>query len=71
MKDVAKELERLRKYNLQSDQQEENSEANMVKTTHQQLDLYPVPANPDFSTGEYSGQYRLDTQFSLAINSPR
>ncbi|KAL2250388.1 wall-associated receptor kinase 2-like [Sesamum indicum] len=71
MKDVAMELERLRKYNLRSDQQEENSEVNMAFTADQQLDLYPVPANPQFSTGEYSGQYSLDTQFLLAINSPR
>ncbi|KAL0291669.1 UNVERIFIED_CONTAM: hypothetical protein Scaly_2627100 [Sesamum calycinum] len=70
MKDVAMEFKRLRKYNLHSDQLEENSEVNMAFTTDQQLGLYPVPANPDFSPGECSGQYSLDTQFLLAISSP-
>ncbi|KAI3474222.1 hypothetical protein Pfo_029010 [Paulownia fortunei] len=70
MKEVSMELERLRKYNLHSQKQEEIPERNMG-LTNEQPDLYPVSVNPDFSTGEYSGQYSLDSRLLHAINSPR
>ncbi|KAI3473883.1 hypothetical protein Pfo_028064 [Paulownia fortunei] len=70
MKEVSMELERLRKYNLHSQKQEEIPGENMGLTS-EQPDLYPVSVNPDFSTGEYSGQYSLDSRLLHAINSPR
>ncbi|KAL7094269.1 hypothetical protein ACP275_11G092500 [Erythranthe tilingii] len=65
MKEVTMELERLRMYNIQSHKQEEKIPHGNIG--EQQLDLYPVPPNPDFS----SGQYSMESQLLHAINSPR
>ncbi|KAL7136206.1 hypothetical protein ABFS83_10G013900 [Erythranthe nasuta] len=75
MKEVTMELERLRKFNkvAHSYKQDEMSrdDGEMGSTREQQPDLYPESINPDFSTGEYSGQYALDSRFMKGINNPR
>ncbi|KAL7097010.1 hypothetical protein ACP275_10G115900 [Erythranthe tilingii] len=68
MKEVTMELERLRTYNLKSYKQEKKiSDGNMGVTGEQQPDLYPVPINHDFS----SGQYSMESELFHAINTPR
>ncbi|KAL7142046.1 hypothetical protein ABFS83_08G096200 [Erythranthe nasuta] len=73
MKEVTMELERLRKYNPHSNKQENiiTPDGNMDSKGEQQDDLYPVPIYPEFSTGEYSVQFNLDSQLFHAINDPR
>ncbi|KAL8064532.1 hypothetical protein ABFX02_01G096900 [Erythranthe guttata] len=74
MKEVTMELERLRKYNIaHSHTQEEIKTLNggMRLTSEQQPDLYPVPVNPDLSSGEYSGQYSTESRLFHANNTPR
>lgn len=72
MKEVALELERLRKYIVHPWSQQENpEESEGVDFITEKSDLYQVSINPDFSTGEYSGQYTLDSRKIHAINTPR
>ncbi|KAL2557880.1 Wall-associated receptor kinase 2 [Forsythia ovata] len=68
MKEVAMELERLRKYTVHPWSQQENES---VCLTSEQSDLYEVSITPYFITGEYSGQYTLDSRKKHAINTPR
>ncbi|KAL2557882.1 Wall-associated receptor kinase 3 [Forsythia ovata] len=68
MKEVAMELERLRKYTVHPWSQQENEG---VGLTSEQSDLYEVSMTTDFITGEYSGQYILDSRKIHAINTPR
>ncbi|XP_012844549.1 PREDICTED: wall-associated receptor kinase-like 1 [Erythranthe guttata] len=68
MKEVTMELERLRKYNIQSHKKEEQIlDGNMGATSEQQPDLYPVPVYPDFTFR----QYNLESDLFHAINTPR
>ncbi|KAI3447801.1 hypothetical protein Pfo_004466 [Paulownia fortunei] len=70
MKEVAMELEVLRKLSKHPwAQQEVQEEA--VGLMSEQSDLYAVPINSDFSTGEYSRQHSLDSRMIHPINSPR
>ncbi|KAL7142348.1 hypothetical protein ABFS83_08G117700 [Erythranthe nasuta] len=72
MKEVTMELEKLRKFNLQSHKQEEIIiDGNMDSKGEQQVELYPIPINPEFNTGEHSVQFNLNSQFFHTINDPR
>ncbi|XP_051131621.1 wall-associated receptor kinase 2-like [Andrographis paniculata] len=71
MKEVSMELENLRKYKLHFRKQLENPSENM-RFTAKQADLHPVSVDPGFNTGDFSGQYSLDsTHFFPEINTPR
>ncbi|XP_051131273.1 uncharacterized protein LOC127251579 [Andrographis paniculata] len=71
MKEVSMELESLRKYKLHHKEQFESPVENMG-FTGKQTDLYPVSLDIGFNTGDYSGQYTLDsTKFLPAVNTPR
>ncbi|KAL0344441.1 UNVERIFIED_CONTAM: Wall-associated receptor kinase-like 4 [Sesamum radiatum] len=70
MKEVVMELERLRKRSSHPWAQHEIPEESIGLTT-QHSDLYAVPTNLDFSTGEFSGQHSLDSRMIHPINSPR
>ncbi|KAL0426226.1 UNVERIFIED_CONTAM: Wall-associated receptor kinase [Sesamum latifolium] len=70
MKEVVMELERLRKRSSHPWAQHEIPEESIGLTT-EHSDLYAVPTNLDFSTGEYSGQHSLDSRMIHPINSPR
>ncbi|KAL0426225.1 UNVERIFIED_CONTAM: Wall-associated receptor kinase [Sesamum latifolium] len=70
MKDVAMELEGLRKLSKHPwAQQEVEEEA--VGLMSQQSDLYTVPIDSGISMSEYSGQHSLDSRMIHPINSPR
>ncbi|KAL0344439.1 UNVERIFIED_CONTAM: Wall-associated receptor kinase [Sesamum radiatum] len=70
MKDVAMELEGLRKLSKHPWAQQEVEEEG-VGLMSQQSDLYTVPIDSGISTSEYSGQHSLDSRMIHPINSPR
>ncbi|KAK6125983.1 hypothetical protein DH2020_040291 [Rehmannia glutinosa] len=70
MKEVAMELEGLRKLSRHPWTQQEVQEEN-VGLLSEQSDLYAVPINSGFSTEEYSGQHSLDSRLIHPMNSPR
>ncbi|KAK4392331.1 Wall-associated receptor kinase [Sesamum angolense] len=70
MKDVAMELEGLRKLSKHPWAQEEVEEEG-VGLISEQSDLYTVAIDSGISTGEYSGQHSLDSRMIHPINSPR
>ncbi|KAL0336743.1 UNVERIFIED_CONTAM: Wall-associated receptor kinase [Sesamum calycinum] len=70
MKDVAMELEGLRKLSKHPWAQEEVEEEG-VGLMSEQSDLYTVAIDSGISRGEYSGQHSLDSRMIHPINSPR
>ncbi|KAL2500227.1 Wall-associated receptor kinase 2 [Forsythia ovata] len=71
MKEVAMELEGLRKFTKHPWVQQENQEES-VGLMSEQSDLYTVTINPDHATGDSNaGQYSLDSRLIYPINSPR
>ncbi|KAL0333181.1 UNVERIFIED_CONTAM: Wall-associated receptor kinase [Sesamum angustifolium] len=70
MKDVAMELEGLRKLSKHPWAQQEVEEEG-VGLMSEQSDLYTVAIDSGISRGEYSGQHSLDSRMIHPINSPR
>ncbi|KAK4483786.1 hypothetical protein RD792_010990 [Penstemon davidsonii] len=74
MKEVSMELERLRKYNMNSSKKQGQNSEEILGFEIEEHDLYPMPRNPESSLGGFSaqsGQYSMDSQMLHAINSPR
>ncbi|KAK4709486.1 hypothetical protein R3W88_030411 [Solanum pinnatisectum] len=74
MKEVAMELEGLRKFTKHpwSKTQQCQDEESLGLLTEQTLDLYAINMNTNFmSNGEFSGQQSLDSRMMLQIHSPR
>uniref|UniRef100_A0A3Q7J0X7 Protein kinase domain-containing protein n=1 Tax=Solanum lycopersicum TaxID=4081 RepID=A0A3Q7J0X7_SOLLC len=74
MKEVAMELEGLRKFTKHpwSKTQQCQDEESIGLITEQTLDLYAINMNTNFmSNGEFSGQQSLDSRMMLQIHSPR
>uniref|UniRef100_M1CM71 ATP binding protein n=1 Tax=Solanum tuberosum TaxID=4113 RepID=M1CM71_SOLTU len=74
MKEVAMELEGLRKFTKHpwSKTQQCQDEESLGLITEQTLDLYAINMNTNFmSNGEFSGQQSLDSRMMLQIHSPR
>lgn len=71
MKEVAMELEGLRKFTKHPWAQQENQEESAGLMV-EQSDLYTVTINPDHATGDStSGLYSLDTRMIYPVHSPR
>ncbi|XP_022859003.1 wall-associated receptor kinase-like 10 [Olea europaea var. sylvestris] len=72
MKEVAMELERFRKHNVQAWIQQEIPQKNVALwLTTEEPDLYQVSINSEFVTGEFSEQNTMDSCLLHAINTPR
>ncbi|KAL1539521.1 hypothetical protein AAHA92_23994 [Salvia divinorum] len=69
MKEVAMELEGLRKLNKHP-WTEQQAEEDVVPLVNQQFDLYAVPISSGFSTNEFSHNH-LESRMIHPINSPR
>ncbi|KAL8034904.1 hypothetical protein ABFX02_12G061100 [Erythranthe guttata] len=70
MREVAMELEGLRKFSKNPWAQQPPEEQG-APSTREQADLYAVPISQDFSTGQYSGMQSLDSRMIYPINTPR
>ncbi|KAL7133980.1 hypothetical protein ABFS83_12G175600 [Erythranthe nasuta] len=70
MREVAMELEALRKFS-KNPWAQEPPEDQGAPSTSEQADLYAVPISQDFSTGQYSGMQSLDSRMIYPINTPR
>ncbi|KAL7092677.1 hypothetical protein ACP275_12G178600 [Erythranthe tilingii] len=70
MREVAMELEALRKFS-KNPWAQQPPEDQGAPSTSEQADLYAVPISQDFSTGQYSGMQSLDSRMIYPINTPR
>ena len=72
MKELVVELESLRKFTKHPWVHQQGHEESVWLMSEDASDLYPVPLSANYSnTGDFSGQYSLDTRTIFPANNPR